>query len=156
MVSNIGPAGQVTGFDVLDGGGYSTVSLPGGLVFTPDSLSDGQGTGTGLTLTPNFGTRYSANFVSYTAFGVCVLGNIFGGIINNNVIDTTRGGVGILVQDGAPPYNTRANHLNIVGNSIINNAYSIRGQTIGGAIDSSYNFNSVIANNMIYPLDITA
>jgi hypothetical protein len=153
MVTKV-TSGAVVAFEILDGGGFSVIpgSAPGNvLTFTPDSLSDGQGTGTGFTLMPSFGKRYSENFNGVTPFGICTLGNIFGGIISGNTIVTTRAGVGILIQESASPYNVRARYLCITGNSIMNNQNAIAGQTIGSPIDGNYNFNSVIANNVIYP-----
>jgi parallel beta-helix repeat protein len=151
MVTKVGGGGVVGGIEILDGGGYNGAGLPVALLFSPDNLADGQNVGSGLQLLPAFGKRYSANFNAYIPFGVCTYGPITGGVINSNVIDTTRSGIGILVQDDVAPYNGRASYLIVDGNSLMNNANSIAGDTVGNPIDQNYNINSIFANNIISP-----
>lgn len=141
-------AGAVKSYEVLDGGGYNGASLPGVIVFS----GEGQSIGSGLSLIPSFGRRYSTTFNGVIPAGLIIYGPITGGIANSNVIDATKsGGVGILIQDDAAPNNGRAGFLNIVGNNLINNAYGIKGNTVSLSLDDDINFNSIIENNVIYP-----
>jgi len=167
LVTATGGGGSITGYQILDGGGYFG-SLPSPLTFSSDAFSPELGllvpgsgpsslppdASAGFTLTPDFGLRYSKYFQGGTSFGVCTYGPIRGGIIGNNVIDSVRTGVGILVLDDViAGYIGKAHHLCVVANSIVDNLYSIRGQTVGGPLTTDFNIQSIFANNLINPRD---
>jgi hypothetical protein len=136
-------SGAVTGYDILNGGGYSG-ALPLTLTFAND-----WGSGTGFTLTPAWGKRYSSNYA--WTFGVEALGPLVTGIISGNTISSNTGAPGILFYDQPPLFDGRAQQFVITSNILRDNAYSIKGKTGAGAFDDTWPASNIIANNIGYP-----
>jgi hypothetical protein len=145
-----GPAGQVTGYEILDGGGFNGI-LPATLTFVSESLADSGGTGTGFVLTPGFGRRYSTPFNGYVPFGICTYGPITSGMVSGNIVSNNKLAPGILVQDDVAPFNGRASYIWGSGNSLYNNHSAISGDTVGSPIDTNLGTGSIWAPNIVYP-----
>jgi Right handed beta helix region len=136
-------SGAVTGYDILNGGGYSG-ALPSSLAFAND-----WGSGTGFTLIPAWGKRYSRNYA--WTFGVEVVGPLVTGIISGNTISSNNEAPGILFYDQPPLFTGRAQQFVITSNILRDNAYSIKGKTGAGAFDDTWPSSNIIANNIGYP-----
>jgi parallel beta-helix repeat protein len=122
IVTSIGGGGAVTGFKVIDGGGYSSVPF-NPVTFVPDMV---QAIGTEFKATVAWGKRYS----NYTwTFGLQSVGPIVGASICANIISDTRQGPAIVLYDQPGSLNGRMNYSAIVGNIFRNNPYSIKGKT---------------------------
>jgi parallel beta-helix repeat protein len=161
LVTKVDGIGAVLEYQILDGGGYIG-TLPSYLTFGNDSSSGPGGIltptdpdvvrpGISLQLTPSWGLRYSKNMNGRASFGISTLGALNGSVIGSNVIDTVKTGTGILIREDVSPYDGRASWLCVIGNSIMNNFYPIKGAT-GSVLDDSYNINSIFDNNLIYPI----
>jgi len=167
QVTAIGGASgsAVTGYSIMDGGGY-TGTPPANLTFQLDGLSapdsppnTGAGpisppvpdpTG-GFTLDVMWGLRYSqtGKFGGGLTFGLGTYGHVQYGVVNGNVIQGTLSGTGILIADEASgSYQTRADWLTVVGNSLVKNAFAARGAT-HNVPDANYIFNSLFASNLM-------
>jgi parallel beta-helix repeat protein len=160
LVTAVDPDGRVTAYQILDGGGYFG-TLPATLSFGNDASAGSGGIllptdpdvvrpGTSLQLTPSWGLRYSKNMLGKASFGIATVGALQGGVISGNMIDTIKTGTGIVIREDVSPYDGRADWLCVTGNSVMNNAYAIKGAT-GSTLDDNYLFNSIFDNNLIYP-----
>jgi len=150
LIGSVDGGGAVKTYEILDGGGFSGAGLPAGLAFT--SENPGLVAGSGFTLTPGFGRRYSAAFNGYIPYGVSTMGPMIGGIFGNNIITGMHyGGVAFLVMDDVSPRNGRASYLSVTGNTLKNNSFNFKGQTVGNPLDDTYNISSIFANNITYP-----
>lgn len=156
--------GAIIGAGLLDGGGY-TGTLPSVLTFASeatspsdpgDSLDTGD-SGSGFQIQPCWGNRY-AQYQGSNPFGVQTLGGLASGVLGNNVIDSTRNGIGILVRRLSDPagYSGFAQLLCVTGNNVLNAdpaTFSIKAQLDNDPPDNDYNHfgNSIFANNILYP-----
>jgi hypothetical protein len=165
LVTKVDSGGAVTGYQILDGGGY-TGTLPTVLTFSNDAFSGAGGIltpsdpdvispGASFQLMPSWGLRYSKNMNGRVSFGIATVGGVNGGVIGSNVIDTVRTGAGILIRQDVAPYDSRASWLCVTGNSIMNNLYSIKGAT-GYVLDDNYDVSSIFDNNLIFPEEVPA
>jgi hypothetical protein len=140
--------GAVTGYEMIDGGGY-TGTLPGTLTFTsPDPWV----TGTGFQLTAKWGARYSANY-NFTG-GIIVTGPASRNVITGNQISGTKsGGPGIVFWElGAPPLNGKLNFSTMTGNVLSGNDGGAIKHKLGvNAFDDLVTTNNAFAGNLGYP-----
>jgi hypothetical protein len=149
-ITAIDGVGGVTGYEVLDGGGYyQGPSHPwDNFLWTSESLSDNQGLGSGLVVQPASGDRYRQQFLGLQVYGVETLGSFLGGTINGNVI-TKNNGIGLIIAGSNAPYDGRATYLAFYGNSLVNNIDAVKGLTIGNTPDDNHGI--ALGTSVIYP-----
>lgn len=163
IITNVGSGGGVLAFGVLDGGGYT--APPASLVWTSDSMSpagnpaggdaiDIGDTGSGLTIVPMWGKRFSSGNNGQKAFGLGTLGPVQSGLMGGNIIDQNLGSGIQLMEIPSSDWTGRAQLLIINGNHVLLNTTSIKGWVIGTpTLDCNVTLNNMIANNFIFPAD---
>jgi len=169
MVTSVDTNGGVTGYQVVDGGGYFG-ALPTSLSFAADAIADPNNSQTNggitvpqpipdptsnLVLVPSWGIRYAYIFDTGLSSAIVLIGPCDGAILNSNILDANKTGCGLLIfKDSTQPnYSTYPKHLNIIGNSLMGNFMSIR-QRDGTSPPAPWsNVDSIYQGNLIFPRD---
>jgi len=146
-VTSVGDGGSVSGYEIVDGGGY-TGALPSALGFANLTTAARYSGGSGFTLIPAWGQRYSRNYLS--TGGLTTLGPCTGlSIVGNQIVGNT--GPGLLFGKLGAPYNGRTNRSVVTGNIFRDNDYTIKGQTGAGPLDDTWPSSNKIDLNIGYP-----
>ena len=169
LVTAVNTAGGVTGYRIVDGGGYlSSVTPPTTLNFGSDALSGPDTPASGgpvippsassappasvFQLTPAWSLRYTS-FNGGLPFGLATYGPCKAGSFNSNMIAAHATGSAVLVaEDVSGVFNGAATYLIVATNNLKDNLLGIR-HKVGSTIDTNYNAprTSLFSTNLIFP-----